>query len=151
MSFRTLESPILGLHDIESNSVLTARFRDPKYPDGFIFKAKRLPKAVDPPTVLAPDNRPTDYRPQIGKPNNFWACVFLFNYIFFQFQVLQEMFRMHHLIDPDTEWLTIIQIRINRMPFHRHKIIITVSTNSYNFYRAFTIMNKMLRRILVGL
>lgn len=69
-SFRSLESPILGQHDIEDNIVLTVRFRDPKYPDDFIFKAARLPKAVDPPTVLAPENKPTDYRPQIGFTRN---------------------------------------------------------------------------------
>lgn len=64
--YRTLPSPILGQHEIEDNSVVTVRFRDPKYPDDYIFKAERLAGAVDPPTVLAPENRSSDYRPQIG-------------------------------------------------------------------------------------
>lgn len=66
---RSLPSPIIGLHEIEENSVVTVRFRDPKYPDDFIFKAQKLPGAVDPPAVLAADNRSNDYRPQIGTFN----------------------------------------------------------------------------------
>lgn len=66
---RSLPSPIIGLSEIEENSVVTVRFRDPKYPDEFIFKAEKLPGAVDPPTVLAPENRSNDYRPQIGTFN----------------------------------------------------------------------------------
>lgn len=66
---RSLPSPIIGLSEIEENSVVTVRFRDPKYPDEFIFKAEKLPGAVDPPTVLAAENRSNDYRPQIGTFN----------------------------------------------------------------------------------
>lgn len=47
------------------------RFRDPKYTEDFIFKAERLPNAIDPPTVLAPENKSDDYRPQIGFTRNF--------------------------------------------------------------------------------
>lgn len=59
--------------------MVTVRFRDPKYPDDFIFKAQRLPGAIDPPTVLAPENRSNDYRPQIGKKKNFLLLFRFFN------------------------------------------------------------------------
>lgn len=49
--------------------MVTVRYRDPKYPEDFIFKAERLPGAIDPPTVLAAENRSSDYRPQIGTSN----------------------------------------------------------------------------------
>lgn len=68
---RALESPIMGLRDIHENKVLTVCFCDPKYPEDFIFKAKRLAKAIDPPTVLAPEHRASNYRPQIGFNRNF--------------------------------------------------------------------------------
>ena len=67
----TLESPIYGLDDVYNNKVVTICFRDPKYADGFIFEAKKLPGAIDPPNVLAPENRPSNYRPQIGFNRNF--------------------------------------------------------------------------------
>lgn len=51
--------------------MVTVCFRDPKYEDSFIFEAKRLPGAVDPPNVLAPENRPSGYRPQIGFKRDF--------------------------------------------------------------------------------
>lgn len=66
-----MEAPIYGQPDLEDNQVLTVRYRDPKYPAGFTFEAKRLPGAIEPPTVLAPENRPTNYRPQIGFNRNF--------------------------------------------------------------------------------
>lgn len=66
-----MESPIYGLDDVYNNKVVTICFRDPKYPDGFIFEAKRLPGAIDPPNVLAPEQRPSNYRPQIGFNRNF--------------------------------------------------------------------------------
>lgn len=69
--FRSVESPIYGLTDIENNKVATVRYRDPKYPDDFIFKAVRLANAIEPPNVLAPDSRPSNYRPQIGFNRNF--------------------------------------------------------------------------------
>lgn len=66
-----LDSPIYGLCEISDNKVITVCYRDPKYPDGFIFEAKRLPGAIDPPNVLAPENRASNYRPQIGFNRNF--------------------------------------------------------------------------------
>lgn len=67
----SLESPIYGLDDIYNNKVVTIRYRDPKYPDGFIFEAKPLPGAIEPPNVLAPEQRPSNYRPQIGFNRDF--------------------------------------------------------------------------------
>lgn len=61
----------MGLRDIHNNKVLTVCYRDPKYPEDFIFKAKRLPNAIDPPTVLAPEQRSSNYRPQIGFNRDF--------------------------------------------------------------------------------
>lgn len=61
----------MGLCDIHNNKVLTVRYRDPKYPEDFIFKAERLAKAIDPPTVLAPEHRSSNYRPQIGFNRDF--------------------------------------------------------------------------------
>lgn len=69
--FRSLPSPIYGLDNIYENKVITISFRDPKYADGFIFEAKRLPGAIEPPNVLAPEHRPSNYRPQIGFNRNF--------------------------------------------------------------------------------
>lgn len=66
-----MEAPIYGQPDLQDNQVLTVRYRDPKYPEGFTFEAKRLPGAIDPPTVLAPETRATNYRPQIGFNRNF--------------------------------------------------------------------------------
>lgn len=48
----TLKSPIYGLPNITSNEVITVRFRDPEYDSDFIFPAKRLTNAMDPPNVL---------------------------------------------------------------------------------------------------
>ncbi|XP_061394809.1 5'-3' exoribonuclease 2 homolog [Musca vetustissima] len=62
----TLPSPIMGLHDITENQVVTVRFRDPQYDEDFIFPAKRLQNAIDPPTVLAPEGRDSNYKPRIG-------------------------------------------------------------------------------------
>lgn len=63
-----VESPINGQHDIHENQVLTVRFRDPSYGDDYIFPARRLPGAIDPPVVLAPEKRDRDnYRPAIGE------------------------------------------------------------------------------------
>lgn len=67
----SLDSPIYGLDDIYDNKVVTIRYRDPTYPDGFIFEAKRLPGAIEPPNVLAPEQRSSNYRPQIGFNRDF--------------------------------------------------------------------------------
>lgn len=71
LSNRTFVSPIYGLDDVYNNQVVTISFRDPTYADGFIFEAKRLPGAIDPPNVLAPEQRPSNYRPQIGFNRDF--------------------------------------------------------------------------------
>lgn len=66
----TLTSPIMGLYDIADNAVVTVRFRDPKYDEDFIFPAVRLNNAIDPPTVLAPESRDSNYKPRIGFNHN---------------------------------------------------------------------------------
>ncbi|ALC47921.1 Rat1 [Drosophila busckii] len=50
-----LQSPIPGLSDITDNTALTALFKDPIYADDYIFPARRLPNAEDPPQVLQPE------------------------------------------------------------------------------------------------
>lgn len=51
-----LTSPVMGLHSVSENSVYTVRYRDPVYPSDFIFPAKKLNNAIDPPTVLKAGN-----------------------------------------------------------------------------------------------
>ncbi|XP_055377529.1 5'-3' exoribonuclease 2 homolog [Condylostylus longicornis] len=63
-------SPIKGLTDIKGNNVLTVKYRDPKYDDDFIFPARRLPNAIDPPAVLKPEGANPNYRPTIGFRQN---------------------------------------------------------------------------------
>lgn len=65
-----LHCPISGLPAIQDNRVITVRFRDPSYLEDFIFPAVRLPKAVDPPKVLGPEDREDNYRPVIGFNRN---------------------------------------------------------------------------------
>ncbi|KAH8393599.1 5'-3' exoribonuclease 2 homolog [Drosophila serrata] len=60
-----LRSPISGLPDINENTIVTSTFRDPEYDDDYIFEAKRLPNAVDPPQVL-PSEQGQKHRPVIG-------------------------------------------------------------------------------------
>ncbi|KAH8238853.1 hypothetical protein KR038_004666 [Drosophila bunnanda] len=60
-----LRSPISGLPDINGNTIVTTTFRDPEYDDDYIFEAKRLPNAVDPPRVL-PSEQGQKHRPVIG-------------------------------------------------------------------------------------
>lgn len=59
-----------GLADVLNNRVVTVRYRDPVYAEGFIFEAKRLPNAIEPPTVLAPERRDDNYRAQVGFTRN---------------------------------------------------------------------------------
>ncbi|XP_046426215.1 5'-3' exoribonuclease 2 homolog isoform X1 [Neodiprion fabricii] len=72
----TLNSPIGGL-PVRDNRVYCVRFRDPKYQKDFIFPAKKLKGAKEPPKVLKPQdfeqmNRASgggggnQWRPQIG-------------------------------------------------------------------------------------
>lgn len=67
---RTLDSPIRGLKSIYGNQVCSVRFRDPKYPKGFVFLAKKLKGAKLPGKVLKPqdldEKTHRSWRPQIG-------------------------------------------------------------------------------------
>lgn len=64
----TVHSPVMGLHPIDDNRVLTIYFRNPVYDDDFIFPARQLENAVMPKRVLkAHDNNDPNYKPQIGK------------------------------------------------------------------------------------
>lgn len=64
-----------GLHAICDNKVYSIKFHDPTYDDDFIFPARRLPGAMDPPTVLKDKNNTSaNYKPMIGK--------LLYNYLF---------------------------------------------------------------------
>ena len=47
-------SPVRGLRTVEGNRAVCVRFRDPKYPEDFIFPSERLIGAKDPPNVLKP-------------------------------------------------------------------------------------------------
>lgn len=49
-----VHSPVRGLDSVSDNLVYTVTFRDPQFNEGFIFPAKKLEGAVDPPTVLKP-------------------------------------------------------------------------------------------------
>lgn len=66
----TLPSPINGL-PVRNNKVYCIRFRDPKYSSNFIFPARKLQGAKEPPRVLKPQdfeqmNRGNSWKPQIG-------------------------------------------------------------------------------------
>ncbi|KAG7168833.1 5'-3' exoribonuclease 2-like [Homarus americanus] len=69
-----LRAPVSGLDDVKNNQVVTVRFRDPKYSEGFVFPARKLEKAKEPPRVLksqdlsASESR--NYYPQIGFNRN---------------------------------------------------------------------------------
>lgn len=67
-----LQTPIGGqdLADVLDNRVVTVRYRDSIYAEGFIFEAKKLKNAIDPPTVLAPERRDDNYRAQVGFTRN---------------------------------------------------------------------------------
>jgi len=65
-----LKSPISGLLDIDENYVVCVRYRDPKYSEDYIFPAKRLDGAKDPPKVLKPGDltpeQNRNWRPMVG-------------------------------------------------------------------------------------
>lgn len=65
-----LESPVTELPALTDNLAVCVRFRDPCYPQGFIFPAKKLPGAKEPPRVLKPGDLSPEsnknWRPQIG-------------------------------------------------------------------------------------
>ena len=50
----SVQSPVRGLNAVLNNRVLCLRYRDPAFSKGYIFPAKRLEGAVDPPNVLRP-------------------------------------------------------------------------------------------------
>ena len=50
----SVESPVRGLAAVHNNRVLCVRFRDAQFPPTYIFPAKRLAGAEDPPNVLRP-------------------------------------------------------------------------------------------------
>jgi hypothetical protein len=61
---------VLGLDGVSNNMVCCVKYRDPKYDAGFIFPAKRLKGAIDPPRVLKPGDLDAEasrnWRPIIG-------------------------------------------------------------------------------------
>ncbi|MPC12060.1 5'-3' exoribonuclease 2 [Portunus trituberculatus] len=69
-----LRSPVQGMDNVTDNHVVTVRYRNPKYAEDFIFPARKLSNATDPPRVLKPsdlkgeDSR--NYRPTIGFNRN---------------------------------------------------------------------------------
>lgn len=69
---RTFPTIISNLHDCTENKVITVRYRDPKYADGFIFPARKLEHASEPPKVLKQtvDQGRPNYRPVIGFNHN---------------------------------------------------------------------------------
>ncbi|XP_075222550.1 5'-3' exoribonuclease 2 Rat1 isoform X2 [Lycorma delicatula] len=66
----SLPSPVNGLPVVRYNTVTVVRFRDPKYPESYIFKAVKLKGAKEPPRVLKPEDLnksdSRNWRPQIG-------------------------------------------------------------------------------------
>nr|XP_053647006.1 5'-3' exoribonuclease 2 homolog [Cherax quadricarinatus] len=70
----TLLAPVRDMDPVRNNQVVTVRFRDPEYPKGFVFPARRLEKAEEPPRVLKPQDlsalESKNYRPQIGFKRN---------------------------------------------------------------------------------
>ncbi|XP_061384389.1 5'-3' exoribonuclease 2 homolog isoform X2 [Danaus plexippus] len=65
-----LPSPVVGLEPVTDNRVVCVRYQDPQFPEEFVFPARRLRGAVDPPRVLKPGNlshqENRNWRPQIG-------------------------------------------------------------------------------------
>ncbi|XP_044298728.1 5'-3' exoribonuclease 2 [Varanus komodoensis] len=72
----TVQSPVPQLRDLTQNSAISVSFKDPQYPEDYIFKAVVLSGAKKPPAVLKPgdwektnnDGRP--WRPQLGFNRN---------------------------------------------------------------------------------
>lgn len=68
---RQLASPVVGLRPALENRVVCVRFVDPQFPEDFIFPARRLKMAQQPPRVLKPGNlshqENRNWRPQIGE------------------------------------------------------------------------------------
>lgn len=71
---KTVKSPVPVLRDISQNTSIGVKFKDPQYPDGFVFKAVLLPEAKIPSKVLKPEDwvrgNGQPWRPQLGfNPN----------------------------------------------------------------------------------
>ena len=65
----SFESPVRGLSSVNNVRAISVRFRDPKYADDFLFPAKRLPGAEDPPKVLKPEDlarQGANFTPRFG-------------------------------------------------------------------------------------
>lgn len=52
----------MGLPVLRQNTVVSVRYRDPKYGDDYIYPAVRLPGANEPPRVLKPGEQDGDVR-----------------------------------------------------------------------------------------
>uniref|UniRef100_A0A669EC62 5'-3' exoribonuclease n=1 Tax=Oreochromis niloticus TaxID=8128 RepID=A0A669EC62_ORENI len=70
----TVRSPVPMLRDVSQNTAIGVKFKDPPYPDGFVFKAVLLPGAKIPSKVLKPEDwvrgNGQPWRPQLGfNPN----------------------------------------------------------------------------------
>ncbi|XP_041105401.1 5'-3' exoribonuclease 2-like isoform X1 [Polyodon spathula] len=67
---KTVKSPVPMLKDITHNSVVSIKFKDPQFQEGFVFKAVLLPGAKLPPKVLKPGDWERSgrgsWRPQLG-------------------------------------------------------------------------------------
>jgi len=62
-------TPVRGCNAVENVRTLCVKYRDPTYDEDFIFPAKRLPNAVDPPAVLRPQDlveRSSNFTPRHG-------------------------------------------------------------------------------------
>ena len=72
--FSILNSPVQGMDEVKNNQVITVRYRNPKYADDFIFPARKLSTAKEPPRVLKPSDLKKEdsrnYRPVIGFNRN---------------------------------------------------------------------------------
>lgn len=68
----TFQSCVRGLYDVTDNKVISVKILDPVYPEGFIFPARRLENAIEPPKVLKQqsDQNNRNYRPVIGFNHN---------------------------------------------------------------------------------
>ncbi|KAL4713082.1 hypothetical protein ACJJTC_001136 [Scirpophaga incertulas] len=66
-----LASPVVGLKPVLGNTVVCVRFEDPQYPEDFIFPARRLQHAKDPPRVL----RASDFNNKQGQNRNSWPQI----------------------------------------------------------------------------
>ncbi|XP_071750269.1 5'-3' exoribonuclease 2 homolog isoform X2 [Lepeophtheirus salmonis] len=66
----SVRSPVSELADWHDNKAICVRYRDPEYAEGYIFPAKRLQNAKDPPCILKPEDlnprNNREWRPNFG-------------------------------------------------------------------------------------